>query len=123
MARNKSSVVSQPNLQAQLASVKWNKVIYDRINEIDKGEESTKPHKPLRLGRRKSFRRRMRSVRVRVSRMRIRIRLSPLTWLRRLADAYVKLMLGFQDHMGSGGGLVMGFQSMYPLQEPGRRMM
>lgn len=124
MARKKSAgkpSLCPPSWRVNLAKLKWNKVIYDRINEVEKGDESTKPQKPLRLGTKKSFRRRVRSFRVRVTKLRVRIKLSPMLWIRRLCDAYVKMMLGLSGQMGGGGGVVMGFHTMYPMQEPSRR--
>lgn len=120
-AGSEKTSLCPPSWRVNLAKVKLNKIIYDRINEVEKGEESTKPQKPLRLGRKKSFRRRMRTFRVRVAKLRVRIKISPMVWLRKLCDAYVNMMLGASDHVGPGGGLVMGFHSMYPMQEPGRR--
>ncbi|CAM6091853.1 unnamed protein product [Calypogeia fissa] len=117
----RKSSICPPSWRVNLSKVKWNKVIYDRINEIEKGEESTKPQKPLRLGTKKSFRRRVRSFRIRVSKLRIRIKISPMLWLKKLCDAYVNMMLGVNDQLGGGGGLVMGFHSVYPMQEPRRR--
>jgi hypothetical protein len=110
-----------PSWRAKLDKVKWNQIIYDRINEIEKGDDSTKPQKPLKLGTKKNLRKRFRSFRIRVSKLRVRIKISPYVWFRRLCDAYVNMMLGVSEQMGGGGGLVMGFHSIYPTQEPRRR--
>lgn len=115
------SSLCPPSWRVNFTKVKLNKIIYDRINGVEKGEESTKPQKPLRLGTKKGFRRGVRSFRIRVTKLRIRIKISPMLWLRRLCDAYVNMMLGVSDQVGSGGGLVMGFHSVYPMQEPRRR--
>ncbi|KAL3676911.1 hypothetical protein R1sor_026859 [Riccia sorocarpa] len=103
-----------------LANFGWNKVIYDQIKGIEKGEETTAFQKPLKLGRtaRRTVRlkKKFRSFRVRVSR--IRVRVSPMLWFKKFLAAYVQMMVTVQDQLGNGGGLVMGFHTTYPARSP-----
>ncbi|OAE31865.1 hypothetical protein AXG93_2788s1050 [Marchantia polymorpha subsp. ruderalis] len=114
---------SRPSQNPVLCKAGWGSGMLSSavaINGIEKGEETTSLQRPLKLGKRKSFRKRLRSFRVRVSRIRIRVKISPTLWLKKFADAYVQMMVGVQDQLGSGGGLVMGFHSMYPAKSPYR---
>ncbi|KAG6546227.1 hypothetical protein Mapa_012265 [Marchantia paleacea] len=120
MSKYPKVCIAPRNWRAHFAKLRWNKLIYDQINGIENGEETTSLQRPLKLGKRKSFRKRLRSFRVRVSRIRVRVKISPSLWLKRFADAYVQMMVGVQDQLGSGGGLVMGFHSMYAAKSPYR---
>lgn len=58
---------------------------------------------------------------IRIPRLQVRRVLSPLKLLKKLRDAYVRMMLSFEDHGEIGyGAMVLGSHMVHPAVMPGR---
>lgn len=92
-----------------------------KLETIYEDEQMLGTKKASKASTKKRSRWRWGRWRIRIPRLRVRRVLSPLKLLKKLRDAYVRMMLSFEAHGEIGyGAMVLGSHMMRPAVVPGR---
>eukprot|EP01018_Ginkgo_biloba_P007071 Gb_15064 [translate_table: standard] len=95
-----------------------------KLDTIFEDEQASKEKKASKAFVKNKRRRRKvcgRPWRIRIPRLQFRSVFSPLSVLKKLRDAYVRMMLSLESRGGCGyGALVLGNQMVHPAMFPGR---